>query len=686
MKFLVQGPDFRLVLMMENKTVEDTNEILKKGFELHQQGNLTKAKELYLKCLQIDHDNVDGLHLLGVCMFQEGDLEGALIHLKSVTTKNPQFGQAFNNLGKVYQAKKDFESAIEASLEAVKIQPENISFINDLIQLYTAVNQKDLALKYIDNSLALDSNQADLHLSKGRLLTQLQHYKDAMQSLRTLLTMQPASLEGARLAAQCLENLGELDQAIHLQMQISKQIKGDEDSLFSLATLYLKTKDLTASVNHYLELLSYHPDNVKAKCNLALAYRQQQKFTQSEQLFKEVLAQNASDPVALQNLALLYWEHGEKAKAHDQIAKAIEILGPQADLVSYQISFGNYAPADSVIKETQKLIEEQIAPAHESLLSYSLGKVFEKAAAKEKKAAYYETAFTYFERANHLNLLPFNYSVDKEIKTINNLMRIYTSDYFTNSQPLNNLYKPIFVLGMPRSGTSLVEQILASHTEVFGAGELLTLSHLVNQAGRIGEYQSVEENCSILDQAALTNLAHEYMLETSKLASQDVRIIDKMPQNFLLIGVIYKLFPKATIIHCKRDPVDTCFSCFKQSFGDSLLFTCSLSDLGIYYQKYQELMQHWVQVLPGFIHEVEYEALIESPETESKKLIEACDLEWQLECLNFHQTKRAVGTASADQVRQPIYKTSVKAWHHYKEQLSPLLKSLSVPSSNEKDC
>ena len=233
--------------------------------------------------------------------------------------------------------------------------------------------------------------------------------------------------------------------------------------------------------------------------------------------------------------------------------------------------------------------------------------------------------------------------------------------------------RPIFVIGMPRSGTTLIEQILASHPDVYGAGELQALNQAVTRAGSF-PYDLANWSVSNLAQ-----VAGDYLEQINRLAPNALRVIDKLPGNFLYAGLIPLLLPGARIIHCRRDPVDTCLSCYSKSFAGEQLFAYQLDELGQFYRDYQMLMAQLRQILPPdqFI-EVDYEAVVDDLEGQARRLIDFIDLPWNDACLAFHETRRMIRTASVAQVRQPIYTSSKGRWHQHAAHLAPLLIELGM--------
>ena len=295
----------------------------------------------------------------------------------------------------------------------------------------------------------------------------------------------------------------------------------------------------------------------------------------------------------------------------------------------------------------------------------------------------YDEAFAHFRRANDLRK-----EVDRRCGNVHDpaaqavytdrQLAWFTPEYFQRVRGFGSESElPVFVVGMMRSGTSLAEQIIASHPRVHGAGELRDISHLVGTlAQRLGGVSEYPHCLAQLDAAMTRALADEYLQRLRELGGNAIQVVDKFPTNFLYLGLIATLFPRARIIHCRRDPVDTCLSCYFQNFGEPLPFKLDLAHLGHYYREYERLMAHWVRVSPVPIFELCYEELTADQEAVSRRLLAFCGLDWDEQCLRFNETARAVQTASALQVRRPMYRTSVGRSRHYAAHLQPLLQAL----------
>nr|WP_276510924.1 sulfotransferase [Rhodobium orientis] len=298
----------------------------------------------------------------------------------------------------------------------------------------------------------------------------------------------------------------------------------------------------------------------------------------------------------------------------------------------------------------------------------------------EDRAKNFDKAFEYYILANESRSRRRPFDKDQFRRDIDDLIASFTEDVVASLSDAGcESRKPVFVVGLPRSGTTLTEQILSSHSKVYGAGELRRISVIVT-AMKALEVPGVAypRDVERIVRSTLRKHGEQYLQIAGKRAPEGAeRIVDKMPGNILHVGLIGTMFPNATLIHCMRDPMDTAVSCFMQNFKETLSFTTDLGALGLYYRETLRLMEHWKAIFPGRILEVQYEDTIADPETMSRKLIAHAGLEWENQCLDFHKTERTVRTASQWQVRQPIYKTSVEKWRRYEKHLGPLIAALN---------
>ena len=296
-----------------------------------------------------------------------------------------------------------------------------------------------------------------------------------------------------------------------------------------------------------------------------------------------------------------------------------------------------------------------------------------------ESAGDFSRAFECMQRANTLKRSTLKWSLAEADAEFGRIIKLFDRDFIARFRGrVASDLKPVFVLGMPRSGTTLTEQILAAHTQINAGGELNHLTRLgspFTAAWSSAAALAPEKQQEV--EIDLSRIAREFFALTAGLQSPGKRFTDKMPGNFLYMGLIYLLFPGASVVHCMRDPVDNCLSCYERQFSKGLFFSYDLKELAGYYRLYRRIMRHWREVLPqDFILDVQYEEMVSDPETQIRRLLAFCSLPFEEACMNFHEVKRTVKTASVLQVRQPMYKTSVARWKKYGRSLTPLLEAL----------
>ena len=316
------------------------------------------------------------------------------------------------------------------------------------------------------------------------------------------------------------------------------------------------------------------------------------------------------------------------------------------------------------------LNEPDLTPGVTRSIHFALGKLHDR-------LGNYDRAFGHFDEGNKLKQAHYDSAaMEAEIKAI--VGAFSPERYSALPSSTSKSEKPVFILGMPRSGTSLLEQILASHPRIHGAGELMFIPQLVDSIGKRSTPPLPYPHwISGIDQATITALSDSYLKSIAALSPDADRVTDKLPGNFMHLGLMAKMFPDARFIHCTRNPLDTCLSCYFQDFAIGHAYSYDISNLAHFYQQYSLLMTHWKSLLHTPILEVSYERLVESPATEIRQILDYCGMEWSDSCLEFHKTKRFIGTASHDQARHPLYKSSVGRWHHYESHIPELIARLT---------
>ncbi|CDX55834.1 Sulfotransferase [Mesorhizobium plurifarium] len=438
----------------------------------------------------------------------------------------------------------------------------------------------------------------------------------------------------------------------------------------SLGEAYVKVGEYTPAIEHMRYALELQPDLVAALCALGRAYVESNKPDLALPLYEKALKIDPNHPEIRVGLANALSSVGRMDEAAACLSEAIErrldLPGAYYHLAETR-KFTNEPPElHSILRE---LGNAKLGPDGARLLHHAAGKVL-------NDLKRYDEAFDHFRKGKRASQ-PFD--IDRYRRWVDALIEVFTPGLFAAAGHSfgNPSEVPVFVVGMPRSGTTLTEQILASHPDVYGAGELAKLGRVANAIGLkpslAGKLNGIVD--SITPELSKT-LATEHLSYLAERSATALRIVDKMPHNFELIGLIGLLFPKARIIHCRRDAIDNCVSCFVLPFNGYHSYSDDLRTLGLYYREYDRLMRHWNEVLPGRIFESRYEMLVEDQEAQSRRLIDYIGLPWDDACLRFFDKEGSVTTASRWQVRQPIYKTSVKRWKNYENEIQPLIEAL----------
>jgi tetratricopeptide (TPR) repeat protein len=409
--------------------------------------------------------------------------------------------------------------------------------------------------------------------------------------------------------------------------------------------------------------IKLNPKHLDARNNLGLALSFLGRLVDAKAQFKKVLKIAPLNADALFGMGQAAAIEGSFVEAESLFKRALQVNPKLPSAFAAVATLRKMKPADAVwLEGAEQIAAGGIAPLDEANMRFAIAKYFDD-------IGDFSHAFQNYKRANELQKSSAeDYERDQRKVFVNDLMRVYTRETLAHVDPLaSDSMKPVFVVGMPRSGTSLAEQIIASHPSAKGAGELgYWTNEMQNHDAALRQ--------GLLVESTRKKLAEGYLRALEARSGDALRIVDKAPVNADFLGVIHSVFPNARIIYMQRDPIDTCLSCYFQKFSADLEFAMDLSDLAHYYREHQRLMAHWRAVLPpGTILDLPYAGLVADQEGWTRKILEFLDLEWNEGCLDFHKTQRAVVTASYWQVRQPIYKDSVARWRNYEKFIGPLL-------------
>jgi tetratricopeptide (TPR) repeat protein len=474
---------------------------------------------------------------------------------------------------------------------------------------------------------------AERERSAGRLA-------EAAAACRKILALRPGLAEAYNNLGNALEHQGKLDEAA-AQYERALALR---PSLFqahdNLGNILRKQGKLDQAVARYEQALTSRPDLAEAYNHLGNVLKDLGKFDEAAARFEQALALRPDYVEAHFNRAGL-----KTFRPHDPDLAALEAIA-EADLL----------PPDKMLQ-----------------IHFALGKALDD-------VGEYGRAFEHLLKGNALKRREINYNEAAQQQSFRRIAESFDSRLLDRFSAVGDPSSvPIFVLGMPRSGSTLVEQILASHPQVHAAGELSNLIRVVRTVtDASGRPVPFPQCAGVLDADGWRRLGQAYLASLPTPAEGKTRITDKMPTHFAYIGLIRLILPAARIIHTMRDPVDTCVSCFSKLFTSGAPFTYDLAELGRYYRGYHELMTHWRSVLPaGAMLDVSYEDVVDNLEEQARRLIDYCGLPWDDRCLKFHETNRPIATASNVEVRRPLYRSSVARWRRYEAYLQPLLSELA---------
>lgn len=548
--------------------------------------------------------------------------------------------QAHAGLGTLLQEAGQPEAALEAYRQALEIRPDAAGIRYNLANALRDLGRLDEAVAAYRQALEQRPDWAEVHNNLGNALRRLGHAAEAVEALERAAELRPR-------VAIVHNNLGNalLDEG--------------------------RYEEAEAACRRALEL---EPGHAEAYSNLGRVLRALRRPYEAEAAWRQALELRPDMAEARYNLGNILHELGRLADAEAAYRKCLERWPDKASVhIHLALSKRFTADDDPDLERIETLLQRSVdLPAGDRVeLHYATGKAYADIGTDPARA------FRHFaEGARHKRAL-LDYDVAADEALFERIARDFGAERIRHAAGYGETTTaPVFIVGMPRSGTSLVEQILATHSAVDARGELPDLERHLDAAAQAAG-SGLGDWLAEAPPEALAAVGRAYRESVIDSAGDALRVTDKLPRNFRFAGMIAAALPGARVVHVRRDPADTCFACFRQLFTGRLDFTYDLTELGRYYRAYAGLMEHWRQVLPaGQMLEVQYEELVAEPEREMRRLLDFCGLEWEPACLEFHRTERAVQTASADQVRQPLYTSSIGSWRKYREQLGPLLEAL----------
>ena len=500
------------------------------------------------------------------------------------------------------------------------------------------------------------------HLQAGRL-------QEAEAIFQSILRDQAQHPDALHLSGLLKHRAGEHETAVALIEDAIKMNPTAPAFHNNCGEVYRALDNHDSAIACYEQALALNPNYAEAHYNLGNVLQTLERQEEARVHYEQALSLNPDFAEAHYNLGISLQDLGRQ---EDAIARYEQTLALKPNHAEARRSLTLINPSQQQIPALEKLLADPSVSVEGAIhCHFALGDLFDRANASTE-------AFEHFRAANALKRKTITYDPNHHSAFVDRLIKTYTEDFFAGALGGGSDSElPVFIVGMPRSGTTLVEQIVSSHPQVYGAGELACLRDIEEAIAReIETTGSYPEEIASFKESVAARFSEEYLDELRGHSQATFRITDKMPSNFMRVGLIKTLFPNARIVHCERNALDTCSSIFINYLVKGHDYSFELKELGQYYLDYERLMVHWSSVLPNQIFAVRYEDLVANQEPTSRRLVQHLGLEWKETCLDFHENKRAVKTASNLQVRQPIYKNSVDRWRRYEKQLAPLVKML----------
>ena len=647
-------------------------ELLTKGKAEIQSGNFVAARELLERLLADYPNHSEALYFVSVALRYEGNLEGALASLQKLIDIEPSYGRAWQERGHTLLAFNDTAGARAAFQQAVR---QNSSLIASW-RLLAELTNRDTDPKAYDSFKDQFERLAALppELLGVRNMMEEGKLAKAEQLCRSFLQRHPKNIEGMRLLADLGVKTHVLDDAEFILESALVYEPNDKLVRFDYMNVLYKRQKFELCMAQAEILLESEPDNNKYRFAYANQCVAVGRFDEALALYNEFveLDPNAAPAHLLRGHALkTVGRVDEAVAAYRAVYRAKSDFGDAfwslANLKTYRFEDAEIAQMREKQHAESTSVDDKIH------LCFALGKAMED-------AQDYHTAAEHYLLGNQLKNAQTQYDKDRMTFKLAQQRTVCTAQMFENFGDAGcSAPDPIFIVGLPRAGSTLLEQILASHSLVDGTLELNNIpaiAHRLNGRRMVNEEPRYPMILNHLTPDMAQKLGQTYIDETQIHREGGQFFIDKMPNNFRDVGLIKMILPNAKVIDARRHPMSCCFSGFKQLFFEGQEFTYGLSEIGTYYRDYVELMDHWDEVLPGFILRVQHEDLVDDLETQVRRMLNFCGLPFEQSCIDFHKTKRNVRTPSSEQVRQPIFRTALDAWQNYEPWLDPLKEAL----------
>ena len=665
---------YQSAIALQPDHVEARNNL---GIALQALKRQEEAAAEFEAALALKPGNAFVLNNLGSALAALGRHDEAIAACQKAIALEPRFAEAVNNLGMALAALDRHDEAIARYEQAVALKPDYAEAHGNLGAVLNKLGRHEDAIAHFERALTIDPNRAEAHNDIGNALIALQRTEEAVERYRRALGIKPAFAEAHSNIGNALVKLERHGEAtLHFKAALGLDPEAFQTHV-SLGRALGVIGQHDEAVAIYRKAIELRPDNADVYWLLGCALEAGGQAEEAIAEYRRALALKPDSAEAFNGLGNALITLGRLAEGRQAIGRAIALAPARTDFHRNLAMSKRFAAGDAQLPVMEELARNAAALGDDQRmeLRYALGKAYGDLGRPK-------IALPHLLEASAIKRAKIKYDEAAVLGELERIKAVMTRELIERKSGYGVASDvPVFIVGMPRSGSTLIEQILASHPDVFGAGEVpnfgQAVTSLCSSAGAVAPYTEVVPD---MPGERLGELGARYLESVRPLAPQARRITNKLLANFRLVGLIHLALPAAKIIHARRDPLDTCLSCFEREFAkDFQLFTYDLAELGRYYRAYESVMAHWRRVLPQrAMLEVQYEELIADFEPQARRILAYCDVDWDARCLAFHRTERPVRTSSAVQVREPLYRSSVGRWQPVRHLLQPLLDGLGM--------
>jgi tetratricopeptide (TPR) repeat protein len=626
------------------------------------QGGLDEAVASCRAALRLRPNYAEAANNLGMALLGQRKIDDAVAQFGEALRLKPDYAMACNNLGNALHLRGDLESAETHFRRAVEMAPFLAEACSNLGQLLLERHRPHEALIHLSTAVRLCPHMAEAHNNLGNALRELGRLPEARQAYAQALRLNPALAMTHNNMGQALQEENALDQAFTWYERALQLDPGSARFHCNLGGLFAQQEKYDEAAARYRQALSRDPAYAEAHCGLGGVRHEQGYLEEAQSHYCDALRHNPDLPMAHAALGTVREELGDFAEAESCWRTALRLDSRQAGAHAQLATLLRAKLPDEDLAALCKLLADpDLHDARRSALQFGLAHVH------DARGSFAEAA-ELLRQANALALVVARqrgqeYDAAEHAHFVAGMIATCTPAFFERVRGFGlESQRPIFIVGLPRSGTTLTEQILASHSQVFGAGELRLARD---------DFEALDPQADAalhaladLDQATARRIGEWHLRRLQELNTDRLRVVDKMPDNYLYLGLLAVLFPRAKFIHCRRELRDVAVSCWMTNFRQ-IRWANDPDDIAGRFDEYQRIMEHWQRALPLPVFEIDYEETVADLEGVARRLVDWCCLDWEPACLAFHEGKRAVRTASVSQVRQPIYQRSVARWKHY---------------------